>query len=309
MDSLIEAAEKNFEAKTPLHHRTMLAMRVFKLHLFKKCLMTDEAGSQKQNLVSCFSHVLGNMKINLQSSELTSENPIFTNALWTFYFENALNPIEDISVLSDFIRVALELKRNSDVKRLIEIGLNSQFVANELFADDYERTLKSEFFDLCSLAFNLTRNLDRALALLRKVEQREDMSFSITLFNNVIECCLKCKQEHVAEDLLNEYAENVDKHIRKNYHIVCTLITGYSKLGKVDKALELYTEDFNVQKGTDKENLKFLNTTALNALLEGCIKKNYIRDAEMIFNYHLQAEGIVDETSASSLVKGFCKAK
>jgi pentatricopeptide repeat protein len=305
MDSLIEAAEKNFEAKTPLSSKTRLAMKVFKFYLFQKLAAFRSQDSPSQGVVDHLRSIVKQLKDNSD----TNEDPIFANVLWAFYFENSLRPIEDVPLLIDLIDVSLSRKMNAEVKRIIEIGINTQIIKKEEFADEEERGKRSAFFDMCSYAFNLTRNMDKAIDLLRRVEQRSDMNFSISLFNNVIEWCMKCKQENTAESLMNEYAENVDKHIKKNYQILWTMITGYSKLWKVDKAFEIYCREFNDKIEVDKENLKFLNTPTLNALLECLVKKNYIRDAEDIFQYHLQASCVVDSTSASLMIKGFCKAK
>lgn len=302
MDSLIEAAERNFEAKTPISTKTKLAMKVLKLYLFNKVMSFDKQTSPEQSLMIYLGETIKQIK-SLQ----VNEGPLLTNLLSVFYLENALRPANNVAVVSDFIEVALNLKMNTDVKKLIEIGMNSHFIIIEDSSNEDIVAQKSAFFDLCSYAFNMTRNIDKAVSLLRKVEQREDVDFSISLFNNVIECCLKSKQEQVAESLLDEYTENVDTEIRHNPLIVCTLITGYSKLNKIDEAYEIYTQEFNVQKSVGTK--KYLTSFALNALLEGCVRKGYTNDIESIFKYHSQEKGIVDISTISIMIKGYCKNK
>jgi len=311
MDSLIEAAEKNFEANTPLNSQSRLPMKVLKMSLFKRLLPRQNNETQSQALTAHIRNVVNEVK-DTSSSEY--EN-VFANLLSVFYYENAICPTDDTHLLIDLISIALKMKMNGDVNKLIRIGVNSEFIKSELIADEEERETRSRFFETCSLAYNLTRNMEKALELLRDVEQRTDMNFSICLFNNVIESCMKCKHEQVAENLLEEYSENVDEEIRHNYQIVCTMITGYSKLGKVDKAFEIYT--MMVQKKIEQSNLAntlsdethFLNTATLNSFLECLVKKNYIKDAEVIFHYHLKTSGIVDLNCVSILIRGFCKSK
>lgn len=236
MDSLIEAAEKNFEAKTSVSFKTRLAMKVLNMYLFNKVLTLTSGCNPRESLFKYLSQLVK----DLHHSDKVNEDPVFANALWVLYFENAKQPIEDPTLLADFASVALQIKRNSDVKKLLEMALNTQFMISEHVADEEEREKRTKVFEVSSLAYNLTRSFDKAISLLRKVEQREDMNFSVELFNNVIDCCMKSKQEHAAEDLLNEYTENVDENIRKHPKIITTMITGYSKLGKVDRALTIY---------------------------------------------------------------------
>lgn len=120
---------------------------------------------------------------------------------------------------------------------------------------------------------------------------------------------MKCRKDDVAEELLEEYTENVDDSIRYNPLITTTRITGYSKLGKVEKALAIYIHEFNVKVDVDDKTTKFLDTSTLNALLEGCVKKSYVDDAEKVYNIHLKAEGVVDVSTVSIMIKGYCKSK
>lgn len=184
MDSLIEAVEKKFEANTPLSYQTRLAHRLFKFHLFRRVLAASNKQGQREAVISYLSDVSS----ELENLEPANAEPLFTNVLSLLYSENAMKPIEDIQILGKFASISLDFKMNGDVKKLLEIGLNSQFMISEHVDTEEERAKRTKFFEICSKAYNLTRNLDKALALLRKVEQREDMSFSVILFNNVIDC-------------------------------------------------------------------------------------------------------------------------
>jgi hypothetical protein len=164
MDSLIEAAKKNFEAKTPISTKIKLAMKVLKLYLFNKVISFGNQSLSEQPIMI---H-LGETVKRIKSSQI-SKDPVLTNILPMFYYENSLRPINNVVILSDFIEVALNLKMNNDVKKLIDIGLNSHFTINEEFVSEEQADQKSAFFDLCSYAFNMTRNIDKAISLLRLV--------------------------------------------------------------------------------------------------------------------------------------------
>lgn len=55
--------------------------------------------------------------------------------------------------------------------------------------------------------------------------------------------------------------------------------------------------------------MKFLDTTTLNALLEGCFKRNYLNEATDIFKHHLQSPNCVDDNTTTIMIKGYCKGK
>ncbi|CAI2372013.1 unnamed protein product [Moneuplotes crassus] len=301
MNSLIEAAEKKFDTTLSSGSRIKVAMRVLKVALFKRVL-TSQEGCQADNSVMKY---LEDTVSGLGDS-CEQDQRVFINLLHVFYFENALRPTEDLTLLSGLIRATLKMKKNNDVKKLINIGLDKDFLTQENPDNEEETKLKSEFFETCSYAFNMTRNIDMATSLLRNVEQRSDMDFSLYLFNNIIECCMKCKKDHLAEGLLTEYTENVDSQIRSNHAILCTLITGYCKLNKVNEALGVYSSEFKTNDSDEETEKKYLTTSALNALLEGSVKIGNIAVAEFIFDHHAQAPGVIDISSVSILIKGYC---
>ena len=183
MNSLIEVAEKKFENKLPFVNKNRLAMKVFKIHLFKRFLPSPTSSSSQIPLMAYLEENVKEMDFFTETGEA-----LFANIVSTFYYQNALSPTSSVQLLSDLIKAALKLKNNCDVKKLIDIGMNLKFIQGEESTNETEKELKSDFFIACSYAYNMTRNIEKAIGLLRKVEERSDMAFSISLFNNVIEC-------------------------------------------------------------------------------------------------------------------------
>lgn len=125
--------------------------------------------------------------VNMQPSSQANEDELsqqFNNALKIFYSDNEQLSAADLPLLCDCISTAVDLRRNDDANKLIAIGytLSDNDVTTTQASPEVVR-----FFDVCSAAFNLTRNLDEAIKLLRKVEQRPDVGFSVTLFAHVLE--------------------------------------------------------------------------------------------------------------------------
>lgn len=78
---------------------------------------------------------------------------------------------------------------------------------------------------------------------------------------------MKCKQDALAEELVNEYTTTVDRNIRSNHTVASTLLRGYAKLGKTSKMIELFKQEFTFD-SENKENYKVLDSLTLNALLD-----------------------------------------
>jgi hypothetical protein len=109
---------------------------------------------------------------------------MFENVYKRLCSENYQLNINHFSIISNFITVGLELRRNDEVNTVIEIGLKIAY--ETVYSHDDSLTIQS-FFDVCASAFSTTRNLDSAIKLLRKVEQIQDATFSVMLFANVLE--------------------------------------------------------------------------------------------------------------------------
>lgn len=78
---------------------------------------------------------------------------------------------------------------------------------------------------------------------------------------------MKCKQDALAEELVNEYTSSVDRNIRSNSTVASTLLRGYAKLVKTDKMMDLYKQEFLFD-AENKENYKTPDILTLNAVLE-----------------------------------------
>lgn len=94
---------------------------------------------------------------------------------------------------------------------------------------------------------------------------------------------MKCKQDQLAQDLLDEYTSNVDRGIRRDTRIVSTLVRGYSKLGKLDQAIKLFAQKFGYD-SEDKENAKVADPNTLHVLVESCVKKGLLTQAQQLFD-------------------------
>ncbi len=87
-----------------------------------------------------------------------------------------------------------------------------------------------------------------------------------------------------------------------NTIIYTTLIKGFSKSFKLDKALEIYTT-------MRKDDKIKPNNVTFNSLLDCCVRCNDINRATQIF-YEMQVSGVrPDLITFSTMIKGFCKEK
>ena len=111
MNSLIEVAEKKFEAKLLSTNKTRLAMKVFKNYLFKRVISFNTEIPPNEAVMKYIEETTSQMD-NSQSEEAS----IFANVLSTFYFENALNPVVTPEIFIKLIAKALSLKMNNEVK-------------------------------------------------------------------------------------------------------------------------------------------------------------------------------------------------
>lgn len=122
---------------------------------------------------------------------------------------------------------------------------------------------------------------------------------------------MKCKQDALAEELVNDYTASVDANIRSNITVASTLLRGYAKLGKAEKMIDLFKREF-VFDADDKENnlnYKALDVLTLNAVLECCFKQGMTDEANLVYNNYIQASESLTPQTASILVKGFCRIK
>ena len=305
MESLILAAEKMFEAKQTIDWDLGLSERVRKLYLQVSTLKNKE-NWESENVES------KNLNSDSQDSQQTSSmlnedevNTMFINVFNIICSENDQISINNLEIFSQFISIGLELRRNDEINKVIEIGFQ---IVDSSQCEPTNHEILMNFYEVWSYAFNSTRNLDSAIKLLREVEQIFWKNFSEILFANVLEWWMKCKQDALAEEILNKYATTVDRNIRSNCTVASTLLRGYAKLGKTDKMIELFKQEFMFDP-ENKGSYKSIDVSTINVVFECWLKQEMIDYTEMIYSNYLEANQSIPSQTSLVLVKGFCKIR
>jgi len=269
MDSLIEAADRTFETKLPLHDKCKLAMKVIKLSFFRRVLAVQPDNARDQCLLQMATNIRVKMDENVQfPSKDNAEhiNEMLSDALWMLHMQNLLMPVNSLKAYQEFIFVSLKLKRNSDVNRLIDLTFKNELILSKVtIVRDSNEIL--DFYSLCSHAYNVSKNIERSIGLVKLINQKDSIMLTAEILNNAIECCMKCKKDALAEQLIKDYSPAFIDNPESRSVLNHIMIKGYAKIGKMDKALEIYLNQFK-EKKNDQEPIKFLDTRVLNDMIE-----------------------------------------
>lgn len=311
MDSLIEAAEKTFEAKLPLTDKCKLAMKVIKLSLFKRVLSTQPENARDQYIIQMAKDVRSKIDENVQTQSKTNYdqiNSMLSAVMWVFWHQHHTCSFDSLEVYTELISLTLKLKKNNEVSRLISLANNLLHTKHENL-EGTESELVQNYLSLCSHVYNLTKNVEKAVEHLKYVDKFWKPLLTVESLFDIVECCMKTKKDTTAENIVKEYIEYFGCNPEHLANINYIMIKGFAKMGKFKKAVDVFLTQFDQQFEKKFDQVKYCDTRVLNDLIDFCVSNNKVNIAENLFKFHLNGENVVNEFTINTLVKGYCRSK